>query len=66
LADIRSLDPWETNSIAGLQITSQGMEDMRNSKAHFPEMRIEQIAEQKPSPIHLSVMDVNTKVNRYS
>jgi len=57
LAGIRSLDPWETSSIAGLQITGQGMEDKKNSKAHFPAMRTEWAAEQKSSPIHLSAMD---------
>lgn len=60
LAGIRSLDPWETSSIAGLQITSQGMEDKRNSKAHFPAMRTEWAVEQKSSPIHFGAMDEQT------
>lgn len=66
LADIRSVDPWETSSIAGLQITSQGMEDKRNSKAHFPAMRTEKIVERKPPPTHLGTMDDNRDVNRCS
>lgn len=41
LAGVRSLDPRESSSIAGLQITSRGMEDKKNSKAHFPAMRTE-------------------------
>lgn len=53
---IRSLDPRETGSITGLQVTSQGMEDRKNSKAHFPAMRTEQAVEQKPSPTHLGAM----------
>lgn len=53
LAGIRSLDPWETSSISGLQITSQGMEDKKNSKVHFPAMRTEWAVEQESSPIHL-------------
>lgn len=52
------MDPWETGSITGLQITSQGMEDKKNSKAHFPAMRTEQAVEQKSSPIHLGAMIV--------
>lgn len=58
LAGIRSLDPWGTGSITGLQITSQGMEDKRNSKAHFPAMRTEQAVEKKSSPKHLGAVTV--------
>lgn len=68
LAGVRSLDPRESSSIAGLQITSQGMEDKKNSKAHFPAMRTESAVKQKCSPIHLGAMDNDTEaeINQYS